>query len=157
MKIDPESWHYRLYCFMSQWTAAWRGVEDFHNEPRSYKRMIGLCPYMRMILIWGPLAILSNFIWILAVITTFFAFPAGINGLAGVSWLVGSIFIFGVAIYLLGKLKDLMSSREDARIKENLRRQDPDYEPPVTFWNVLVGYIKTFKTKICPVMELPND
>jgi hypothetical protein len=28
MKISADSWHYRLYVFMSQWNAAWRGKHD---------------------------------------------------------------------------------------------------------------------------------
>lgn len=156
MKIDPDSWHYKLYCFMSQWYAAWTHKEHYHEYPYDQK-MIGLCPYMRMILIWGPIAILSNFIPLAAIMVTFFIFPAGVAGAQGVLWLFFSITALAGSIWMFAKLVDLTSNWRDARREEKLKSLDPDYEPTVTFWTTLKEYAKSFKTKICPIMELPDD
>lgn len=44
MKISPDSWHYKLYVFMSQWNAAWRGKDNFLDYPKHATMMCGEDP-----------------------------------------------------------------------------------------------------------------
>ena len=157
MKISENSWHYRLYVFMSQWNAAWRNCDDYLEYPKTYGRRsnnIGLCPYMRMILIWGPLSILSNLIPILAVLGALIAMPTGMNGLAGFLWLIfwavtAAAFTLGIA-----KLADWRQARAERMEKLQTYRQDPDYVKQDTFWSLLGEYLMSIKTKVCPVLEV---
>ena len=153
MKISPDSWHYRLYSFMSQWNAAWREKDDFLDYPK-HGTMIGLCPYMRMILIWGPLAILSNLIPIAAVIGAFLLFPASVNGGAAVGWLFFTVIAFVGIILALGWLKNYLDERHEENEVSQLHKQDPDYVEPDSFWKLLKGYAKAVKSRVCPVLEL---
>lgn len=157
MKISADSWHYRLYVFMSQWNAAWLGK----SEPWEYPRggtMIGLCPYMRMILIWGPLAILSNLVPIGAIIGTFFLFPAAVNGALGVAWLFGFFVTLGALIFGMGYVGHLIGRLEEGRRRNQLtRKEEEDYyetEPRQTFRGLVWSYLVAVKTKMCPVLEV---
>ncbi len=158
MKISPDSWHYKLYVFMSQWNAAWRHKLDPWEYPRG-KNMIGLCPYMRMILIWGPLSILSNLLPIGAVYAAFVMFPAAVNGTAGIAWLVGSVIALAVSFFLIGWIAHLIGvvreQRRDSRIQREF--EDLDVEPKETFFGLIKQYIVAIKTRICPVLELEDD
>lgn len=157
MKISADSWHHRLYVFMSQWNAAWRGKDDHWEYPRG-GYMIGLCPYMRMILIWGPLAILSNLIPIGAVIGTFFLFPAAINGGLGVAWLLGFFITLGAVIFSIGYIRHLIGTLEEDRQSQQIsRQQEEELEQRTTFWSLIWGFLVAIKTKMCPVLELKND
>lgn len=155
MQISRDSWHFRLYVFMSQWNAAWQGKSDYLDHPKMGRSAnIGLCPYMRMILIWGPLSILSNLVPIAAVIVAIVLFPAGMNGLAGVGWLVfWAVTLVGSGL-ALGKLADWREARYEQNRKSQLLRQDPDYVEPDSFWKLVKEFAVATKTKICPVLEV---
>lgn len=152
MKISPDSWHYRLFCFMSQWNAAWRGKHDYHTYPKIGQFGIGLCPYMRMILIWGPLAIVSNVIPLGAFALAFYVFPHSAAGAAGVIWLLVSLGAGLGAIFLLGFLKDWVDARQEARYESQV--SESEEEKPDGFWKLLGQFLKSAKTKVCPVLEL---
>ena len=159
MKISPDSWHYKLYVFMSQWNAAWRGKSDYWEYPLN-GNMIGLCPYMRMILIWGPLAILSNLIPIGAIVATFFLFPASVNGAVGVAWLIGSILLIAGGILAIGYITHLIGRIEEGRRRNEIENDDwfeEGYEPKQTFRGLVWSYLVALKTKMCPVLELKKD
>jgi hypothetical protein len=154
MRISPKSWHYRLYVFMSQWNAAWRDKDDYLSYPK-HGEMIGLCPYMRMILIWGPLAILSNLIPLGFVIMALLLFPMSAAGPSGIGWL---LFWLVMTIGLViggGFIKDWLDRRADE--KENSQIPGWDYEPkkkPDGFFKLLNEWIHS---KFCPVLEVQND
>ncbi len=154
MKIREDSWHFRLYVFMSQWNAAWRGNNDYLDHPQISSFGIGLCPYMRMILIWGPLAILSNVFPIAAVIGSLVAFPGSVAGTSGIFWLFGWIAGFVGAIFALGWIKNWQDERQESREISQLIKQDPNYVEPESFWKLIKDYVKSAKTKVCPVLEL---
>jgi hypothetical protein len=157
MKISADSWHYRLYVFMSQWNAAWRGKHDPWEYPRG-GHMIGLCPYMRMILIWGPLAIFSNLIPIGAVIVTFFLFPAAMNGGLGVAWIFGFFITLGAVIFGIGYIYHLIGRLEEGRKRNQItRQQEEEFEEKTTFRGLFWGFLVAVKTKMCPVLELKSD
>jgi hypothetical protein len=157
MKISENSWHYRLFVFMSQWNAAWRNRDDYLDHPKTSRREkfnIGLCPYMRMILIWGPLSILSNLIPLLAVLGALVAMPTGMNGLAGVLWLLFWA-VSAVAIgFAIAKLADWRQARAENQEKLQVYRQSPDYVKKDTFLSLLGEFLMSIKTKICPVLEV---
>lgn len=159
MKISPDSWHYKLYVFMCQWNAAWRGKNDYWEYPRQ-GNMIGLCPYMRMILIWGPLAILSNLIPIAAIVGTFFLFPASLNGVVGIAWLLGTIFALAAGILGIGYVSHLIGKLEEGRRREKLDREffeDEPSKPTKTFRGLVWDYVVAVKTKMCPVLEVEKN
>lgn len=159
MKISPDSWHYKLYVFMCQWNAAWLGRDDHWEYPRK-GTMIGLCPYMRMILIWGPLAILSNLIPIGAVIATFFIFPAAANGIVGIAWIFGFFILLGFTILIIGYISHLQEyvkeKRRTSQILKN-EKETHDSEPHQSFLGLVWSYIIAVKTRMCPVLELSED
>lgn len=156
-QINPKSWHYKVYVFMSQWNAAWCHESNYEMYPNDGK-MIGLCPYMRMIFIWGPMAILSNLIPFGALFIVFFAAPFKAAGFVGIAWLFGTIMTIVLAIVAFGFLYDVRIARKDAKESALLKlRQDWDEEKPETFMSLLRDWLKSYKTKICPVLEMPDD
>lgn len=156
MRISKNSWHYKLYVFMSQWNAAWRAEDDYHLFPKDNER-IGLCPYMRMILIWGPLAILSNIFPLGTFAAVVFLFPMSANGLWGVFWLFFWIATVIVALFGIGFLKDFSDKRAERKKSQLDSNEEPKSEPETGFFKILIEYVKAFKTKICPVLEVKQD
>jgi len=157
-KINPESWHYKIYRYNSQLVAAWLCEDDYHEYPHQYGKMIGLCPYMRMICLWGPLVALSNIIPLAALAATFWMLPSFANGIAGVLWLFGSIALIFATFIGMAYLKDKSNERKEAKKQSQLRDYDEYFaEPPVTFWTLFKDYVRAVKTKVCPILELPND
>ena len=156
--INPESWHYKIYRFNSQLVAAWNCNENYHEYPHQYGKMIGLCPYTRMIFLWGPLVALTNIIPLAALAATFWMLPSFTNGLTGVLWLFGSIALIFAILIGMAYLKDKSNERKETKKESQL----PEFgaivaEPPVTFWSLLKDYVRAVKTKVCPILELPND
>jgi hypothetical protein len=162
MKISADSWHYRLYVFMSQWNAAWRHKIDPWEYPRG-GHMIGLCPYMRMILIWGPLAILSNLLPLGALYVTFILFPVSMNGGLGVAWLLGFFVTVGAVVFAIGFIRHVIGKLEEGRRSSQITRQQEEElarqrgEEKTSFRSLVWGFLVAAKTKMCPVLELKND
>lgn len=155
--MKTNSWHWKVYCFNSQLVAAWKGKDDYHEYPY-HNKMIGLCPYMRMILIWGPLVMLTNIIPLAAIIATFYWFPAGANGIVGVYWLLGSIIGVVTFFVTLAKYQDWQTARREEKQESQLSCQRVDMENQAeTFWTLVMSYIKAIKSKVCPVLEIEND
>ena len=152
MKISPTSWHYRLYCYMSQAYASWTHENDYWEYPKN-TAFLGLCPYMRMILIWGPIAILSNLVPIYAVIAALVLFPAGASGWVGIAWLFGSAALIAGLIVLGAYLFDKGAERRAAKKESQLNNMDEEEKP--------AGFIKLMYTwihdSICPKLELPQN
>jgi len=154
MKISPTSWHYRLYVFMCQWNAAWRDKDDYWEYPKN-TTMLGLCHYMRMILIWGPLAILSNLVPIATLLGAFFIFPAGANGIVAILWLFGAIAALAASIFGISLLKDYLDARDESKKKSQLEAQfDNQKEKPKSFLVLMYVWIHD---SICPMLELPQN
>lgn len=160
MKINTDSWHYKLYIFMAQWNAAWLHNDNYIDYPLNRKK-IGLCEYMRMILIWGPLSILSNLIPLGLVFLVLFSFPFYANGTIGVLWLFGFVgFIIATSV-VLGRIADWKSDRKEALRKSQIYDEYDDYddceddrEPDQGFATLMKEYLKSIKSKICPILEV---
>lgn len=151
MKIDTNSWHYKLYVFNCQLVSAWTGYEQFYMEP-DHQRRIGLCPYARMLLIWGPLIMSSYLAMVLVVIGCLIVFPILINGVIGISWFFGTMFTIAGVIYLTSRF---LEKRDHLR-KETPRVVKENDDSP-SFWQIVKEYIKACKLKICPIMEIKQD
>ena len=153
--IDINSWHWKVYCFNSQLCAAWRGNEDFNEYPY-HGRLLGLCPYMRMIFLWGPLVALTYLLPIGAIATAFYFLPTSAGGTGGVLWLVGVILSFAAfvaaIVWALGKQKEIRERRPAPYL-----RKERDEPTTVTFRSMLFDWLKSMKSKVCPVLVLPDD
>ena len=152
--ISKTSWHYKLYRFFSQLCAAWRGNEDFYKYPKN-QNMIGLCQYMRMILIWGPLVMLTYLIPIGAVTSFFFWLPFSLNGSAGVmsfyavvASLIFVIVVATIAIWLIKRSTDAVIEYRET--KKNKSKVETKTKKP----NLLFEYAKAIKSKMCPILKV---
>lgn len=161
MKISRTSWHFKLFVFMSQWSAAWRCHKDFFEWPHISKFGIGLCPYMRMILIWGPLAILSNILPIMFIVGSFVLFPGFAAGWAGVGWLFGSlVIVIGVVFATFLSVEFVSEWRRNRAperhwIQTDESDDESDDEPSEGKPH---GFIRLFAVwlhdAVCPILEV---
>jgi hypothetical protein len=161
MKLNKSSWHYKLYAFNSQMVAKLWDEGDFHEYPH-HGNIIGLCPYMRMILIWGPLAFLCNLIPLAGITWFFIVLPAFTVGLWSLLMFVSYVCaISGLTIALYFCIRYLIKryspDNQATRKADKLERIAQKVGQPDTFRSLLVGYIKSVKTKVCPVLELDNE
>jgi hypothetical protein len=166
MKLNKSSWHYKVYAFNSQMVARLGdNGSDFYKYPH-HGRIIGLCPYMRMIMLWGPFAFLCNLVPLIAVVWFFLVLPAFTVGL----W---SLLIFAAYVCAAGGLaialyygityvaNSVSTHHDDAHQAEReaakVVRDAHKATQPDTFWSLFVGYVKSLKTKVCPVLELDDE
>jgi hypothetical protein len=164
MKLNKSSWHYKVYAFNSQMVAKLGDEHDFYEYPH-HGRIIGLCPYMRMIMIWGPLVFLCNLVPLIAAVGAFIVLPVTTIGAVSqlivvatiVGFIVAACLIIGGANYLAGRLGDMQELRTEQQEKTRLESAANGVTPPETFWSLLVSYITSLKTKVCPVLELDDE
>lgn len=155
MKISTTSWHYKLYVFNTQLVEAWKGNSYFHTCPSDGN--VGLCPYMRMIMIWGPLVLLTYTIPIGMTIAALVLFPMKAAGVIGILYLIGWIVGLIAVMFLMAWLSSRKEQRELDKAERTKGVSMPDVEPKTTFWSVLKEYIIAAKTKVCPVLEVSDD
>lgn len=164
-KINPESWHYKLYVFNTQLIGRWGDDEEFYLRPHSRRRKIGLCPYVRTIMLWGPLVMASYVLPIGAFLGVVVFLPGGLAGTAGILGLI-SVFVamaaLAVGIGYLTKWINTVHKIYVPKKSELATNYDDDGYPieierPATFWTILKDYIIAAKTKVCPVLTLPED
>jgi len=153
LNINKSSWHYKVYTFNSQWWAAWTNQSDYHTYKMNNDK-IGLCEYMRMILLWGPLAILSNIVPIMAVWLAFFMFPMSISGIGGVIWLFVAIGAFGASGVCLEKF---LSYRENKKSQAATDMTHNNAIPDSGFRVIAKEFVISIKTKVCPILEVNDD
>ena len=160
MKLNLESWHYKLYAFDCQMVAALWDESNPHEYPQ-HGRIIGLCPYMRMILIWGPLTLLLQLSPWAAAIGAVCVLPMYVIG--STSWItlvLSIIAIIGLAIgawMLMRYITDAVDTHRTNK-QESLPQIDPFAEPkPDTFWTMTVAYLRSAKTRICPILEIDDE
>jgi hypothetical protein len=154
--INRESWHWKLYIFDLQMINAWTG-EDFYYDEEGPKN-IGLCPYMRTLFLWGPLIMMTNLIPWAAVIWSVIYFPTSAMGIIGPIMVVLGLALIFATIWCLGLLAKRNKQKRIAREEETARqgrydRFDPKKDDD-TFWKLIKDWIKTRKSKICPIMEV---
>jgi hypothetical protein len=138
---------------MSQWNAAWHHKSNYYEYPK-HGEMIGLCPYMRMIIIWGPLAILSNLIPLGAVIGALFMFPMAANGAAGVGWLFFWVVLTVGLIVAWAFFKDWRDAKAEEKEKSQISSWDDEEEKPQGFIKLMYEWIHN---KFCPILEVHHD
>ena len=57
---------------------------------------------------------------------------------------------------IIAEIKE--AEAKEAKKQSQLRDYDEYFaEPPVTFWTLFKDYVRAVKTKVCPILELPND
>lgn len=157
MKINQNSWHYRLYNFMAQWHAVWLVNYDYLNAGKPTNGKIGLCPYMRTILIWGPLAILSNLVPFGMLYLTFFVIPIELNGAMGVYWLFGVLVGLIITVVLIILLSEYQENRRNARMSQVKNQDEAEQDQSDSFWSLVKEYLVSLKTRICPVLEVDDN
>lgn len=154
-KIDRNSWHWKIYAFNSQLVHAWLGKDFYYEYPKQREgEKIGLCPYMRMIILWGPLVMLTYLAPLAAFYGALIYFPYSANAGLGLLALFGTLLAISGVIWLLAWLAvkreeetwEQREAREEAR--ERRLKENPGFLR--LFWRWLVAQ----KTKICPVMEV---
>jgi len=154
MQISSNSWHYKLYVFMSQWFAVWLRDYNYINAGQPENKRIGLCPYMRTILVWGPLAIISNIIPFGGLYLALIVVPASLNGSIGIMWTFGGILLlmFFVAVFII--MVELYEKyRYSNKNKSNITG-DENQENSHGFWKLIKEYAVSIKTRVCPVLEV---
>jgi hypothetical protein len=109
---------------------------------------------MRMILIWGPLVMLTYTIPIGALGFAMFHFPMQAGGIAGLGWLMLVIFGDAVIIALIAwraNMSEETDYEEEHRKREERKKQ---IEENPGFLRLAWHFLVALKTKICPVLEV---
>lgn len=157
MKISDKSWHYKIYVFNSQLVAAWKDDKFYLNKPGNGKN-IGLCPYMRMIFVWGPLAMLSYTVPIYAMYLALFKFPVSAAGAMGIVWLFGWIAGIIGFMFAMAWFTEYNNNRKANKAsKSSIVNPYDGIEEESTFWTIIREYVVALKTKVCPILEVNND
>ena len=76
--IHKQVWHYRLFCWSLGIVDAWRGGHDRYEE--NFEFGTSLFHYLRVILVYAPLAILSNIALVVWIIFSLFVIPVEVGG-----------------------------------------------------------------------------
>lgn len=155
MKINTSSWHYKIYAFNSKWVARWMCAWNWYEKPGP-SAMIGLCPYMRMILLWGPIVMLTNIVPLGAVVYAILLFPVDVNGAGGVGWIVGIAALGLVGVFLSRQAGKWISKKAQESVEKQSRKKSEEKDG-TGFFTIMAEYVKTFKSKVCPIMEVDND
>jgi hypothetical protein len=116
---------------------------------------IGLCEYMRMLLLWGPIMVGFYLAFIALVLYVFLIMPIMSGGIGFISialtavcviafflFVIGAFFI----IFLCDTLKDKVIEKIDNAAQT--AEENGDDAP------ILIQYYRAVKNKICPVMEI---
>lgn len=156
MHISVNSWHYQIYVFMHRICLKFVGDDYWYEAPHSKK--VNLCPYMRTILIWGPLVILFHLAWLLLALTVFVWIPLSVSGVAAYSWTLGVFFVglsFLTVISIISFLGlKFLGDRSQRKRKERQIRKLNGESEPITFWSSLREYLKSVKSKTCIQLEI---
>lgn len=158
MRIDSSSWHYRLFRFNFIMCQDFiRGLEDPPTK-------LGLCTYIRYLTIWPFFTILARMMS-LGFLVLAIMLPYILTGEVGMSYsypiIVGvaafiiSIFLIATGIGKIPKLvRRLVNKSQDFKSEGYVSKSSV---PSASFRNVTREWIKSFKSKTCPVIEVSND
>lgn len=153
MKINPQSWHYKLYAFNAQLVAAWFHKDNYHYEATDDKN-VGLCPYMRMILLWGPIVMLTYTVPLGALGASFVWLP--VIATSGMAYLWMGAMAAVVAATIWSAARPINYEKERVKSAERKRRREYAEENP-GFMRILWNYVLTAKTKVCPILEVDSN
>ncbi len=138
-------WHVRLYLWAEPIVAEFfekRSITEYHNDSVS----TNLCPYMRTILVWFPLAILMNGLALLAALTAFFLVPVSLIGIKAYAITLGCIFTWLVVLVAVAWWRVM-----DRKLDDDYRKifgEDRDDTP--TLHGALAVYAGKLHDGICP-------
>ena len=147
MKICRDSWHYQLYAFNGKlWHNFIHGNE--HGYEWTHPHMIGICEYIRGIVIWGPLLYLIYLAVFGSALFVAIGFPLwvmqGTGAVVAIS-LVVFICLFISGLFAVDKAVDYM----DSRPKKPKKVKEGD-----SFGKLFVAFLIGIKEKVCPIAEI---
>lgn len=149
MNISRNTWHYRAFDFWFEQKHR-LSLEDYEKIHGSIPYFLNLCPYVRVVLIWGPLRFLFSRprIWYtLSTIATFLLYRlykyAGISGLERLGILLVCMII--VATAAISAILSWLKFREQLD-------KHPD-NVITSFAGVLSARVRAAHDGICPTIE----
>jgi len=155
MYISQNSWHFQLYKFTKMIVERFKG--NSYWDSVSTSKAINLCPYMRTILIWGPLVI--TFYALMYAFGIYVLLYLPITMTNGAAILNTGAFILFCAIIggtMLGIF--LLSTHLTIGFTEKRRERREQMEAqgikPSGFFVILKEYLKSLKSKTCVQLEV---
>ena len=136
MILNKNAWHFSVYKFFKTQMNRW---DDYYPEDPNTIENIGLCPYMRTLLLWGPLQMSFYALCYGAVYIALISIPL----YGGFINLFFSLLIVGFCMAIFA----LMAFIASVDIKELVSSKSAKN-------NVAIQYAVSLKTKICPIMKV---
>ena len=149
-KIEPDSWHYKLFTLGKQITEAFIGNEYWYDQPSS-KTKVDLCSYMRTIMIWGPLCTLAHILFYAFILFVTVWFPISVAG--GLSYLWMLIILVCVAGAIAGIAGFFWTADKATAAYKSYKLGRPEPTGP-TFRGLIREYYWAVKQRICPILEV---
>ena len=113
LEVLSTSWHYKLYCFCAKTWFQFLGTDWKYNHWREHTN---LCFYIRVILVWAPLMIMTHLMLLGAFVFTFWWYPQNMFGLGSFYTVMGIILVIIALVvgfvYLIDSVKVSLSERE---------------------------------------------
>ena len=147
MNISRNSWHFKVYLQCRKWTEYW--INGTPEDCVRVGKVVGLCSYMRTILLWGPLAVLSNLVTFFVIYMVLFYFPFTMDGVAGIFWLWVAGLVIASACFVGIMIRELIH-KDDEKTSE-------DDEKPAGFMSLSKEYLIAMKTKVCPLLNVTEE
>jgi hypothetical protein len=114
-----------------------------------------------MIFVWGPIVFLMNLVPGLCLIGTTIVLPIAIIGGASTAYTALAILaVIGMilgCIWLLEYTSEFLRTRKEQHRQDLQQREADGVVPPDTFWSLTKAYLKSAKTKVCPVLEFDDE
>lgn len=163
MNIRSTDWHYRLYLFNHRLCQKFRGNTWWYEHEPS---RINLCPYMRTILIWGPLLWFIHACLYVALGYAFIYLPLSVVGMSDMGWLVGALgrvavtgLLFAVVAYGLIRVLSYFGEKRKKAKQERLELIESGVLPPPkssSFWKMVKEYWESFHSKTCFALKVED-
>ncbi len=162
MKLQESQWHVQLYLWCRDTWNTFRDDNDWNTHHN-------LCLYIRSIILWAPLALLSQLALVAWAGYVLVYYPVTRIGWTGFFWEIGVVvgIAFAFLLFMLirkgirrlsqawtnrryRKLEKLEGTKEDA--EEVLVTPEKDKGPG--FIEVVFEYLVAMKQKTCPTIEI---
>lgn len=157
MNISATSWHFRLYTFNKRLLERFRGNRYWLDEESPTR--INLCPYMRTILIWGPMVYLFHAFMYLSLFVAFIWVPMQMISTTDIGWLsMVVVFFLGIGLAMAALIYGfiLLGSHTSKKFKERREQREAAgiVEEEIGFIRALKAYWKGFHDKTCFALEV---
>ena len=155
MYISQNSWHFQLYKFTKIVVERFRGNPYWDSVSTS--RAINLCPYMRTILIWGPIVLgLYALMYAFAFYVLLYLPITMTNGaaLAGTGIFILFCAVCGGAMLGMFMLITKLTVGITDKRREHLERLEAQGIKPSGFFVIFKEYLKSLKSKTCVQLEI---